>query len=107
MSKKKVSEHTGAGKGKKQQKRKLLRTMPSQVDQPVSQTARSAGVDMPQSALPQSVISGISAARFRQVRPQRHEIVTDYRYVVSDLKRIGVIAAVMFVIIIALSFVIR
>jgi hypothetical protein len=43
-------------------------------------------------------------------RPARHPvatIITDYSYVRSDLRRIGILAASAFAILIALSFVVK
>lgn len=43
----------------------------------------------------------------RPARPTGPALVTDYAYVVSDLRRIGVLAGVAFALLIALTFVIR
>ena len=43
----------------------------------------------------------------RPLGPSGPTIITDYAYVMTDLRRIGILAAVAFVVLLALSFVIR
>lgn len=41
------------------------------------------------------------------VSPKRVDLVAEYHYVISDLKRLGVLAASMFVLLVVLALVIR
>ncbi len=97
MGKKSMASRFAAGKGKKQ-KKKIAPLVPSAIDRPITP----AYVASPQ-ALPRSVLAGTSA------RPSRAApmLSTDYNYVTGDLRKIAVVAGSMFVIIAALSFVIR
>jgi hypothetical protein len=49
----------------------------------------------------------IAAAPASSGRPSEREFNPDYSYVIKDLKRIGSLAGIFFVILVALSFIIR
>ena len=51
----------------------------------------------------QSLLAGVR----RPARSNAPSLVTDYAYVMSDLRRIGVLAGAAFVLLVALTFVIR
>jgi len=50
-----------------------------------------------------SILAGVK----RPARPAGPTIITDYSYVKSDLRRIGILAGAAFAVLIGLSFVIR
>ncbi len=57
----------------------------------------------PPSVPRQSLLAGVR----RPARPSAPTLVTDYAYVMADLRRIGILAARAFALLIALTFVIR
>ena len=113
-----------ATKGKKQKRRasslpptsfakgaQTASLVESDLDRPTIQATQGTTPSAPKS-LPSGNFksSGASLATSKfgpKAERQRPTMVTDYHYVTTDLKRIGVIATAMFAIIIVLSFVIR
>ncbi len=59
-----------------------------------------------QTAAPVARPSLLAGVR-RQARPNAPNLAVDYTYVMSDLRRIGILAGAAFLILIALTFVIR
>ncbi|MBI4316985.1 MAG: hypothetical protein HY675_00730 [Chloroflexi bacterium] len=102
MTKKSMSARFAAGKQKKTKKKGPRPIVPSTVDQPVSRrfeapTTTSSGF------VPRSVLASVAA------KPSRiaSGLATDYGYVLSDLRRIAVVAGSMLVILLILFFIIR
>ena len=61
----------------------------------------------PQVAEVETVETAAPRSRFSRRATSSTEFNPDYTYVIKDLKRIGVLAGTFFVILIALSFIIR
>jgi hypothetical protein len=97
--------------GRQRKQSRGVLQMAKKVKRKVSQAARPVGVTevtpLEVAAPPTPAASPASRSSFSRRTTTAAEFNPDYSYVIKDLKRIGLLAGVFFVILIALSFIIR